>query len=193
MGNSEVGHINIGSGRVRAARARRDRRRRHRRHVRDEPRATSVHQPREGERRHAASVRLALRRPRAQFARSPRSADRCVRARERAARDRRVSRRSRHAAAQRASLHRSHRAYLATHGTPGPHHEHLRTLLCDGSRQALGARGKSVRAARTRRARAPRRDGDRSARRRLRARRERRIRAADRDRRRRSPWPTATR
>ncbi len=122
MGNSEVGHINIGVGPRRCRKGivvidAADRRRIVRRPTR---RSRSVLAHVQRARRHAALLRAALRRQGPQLAGSSRSAHRRGRRRRRADRDRRVSRRPRRAAARRAEVYIDRlEAYLAS-ARPAP-------------------------------------------------------------------------
>ncbi len=158
MGNSEVGHINIGSGRVvpqglvviDAA-------------IADGAFATNATlaaciAARAGERRHAAPVGFALgRRVHSSLDHLVALIDAAVAAHVPLG-DRLLSRRPRYAAARAHSLRRRSRSKTRRARRAGPHHQHLRPLLRDGSRQALGAHRESVRHAHRRRS-APRRDG----------------------------------
>ena len=172
MGNSEVGHTNIGAGRIvwmdlpRIDNAIADG------SFAANPALAELHRRPEGQRRHRAprGPRLARWRPR------PPAPDRRRRHRHRrrghSRRRPRLPRRPRRAAAERARPDRRARGRAARRR---PHRHRLRPLLRHGPRQALGAGrgGRGGDPARRRRARPDRGRGDRG---RLRPRRDRRVR-----------------
>ena len=177
MGNSEVGHLNLGAGAVvkqdltRIGEAVRTARLRERRPAgRGAGRAARApHRPR-------------LRRRRALGLEPSRGAHRDGGRGSRRRRRPRVHRRARHAARLGRRLPRAGAALVRKCVPPTRQRARglrRRTLLGDGSRQALGAHPEGVRHARARPCRAPRRQRRRGGSRCLRARRDRRVHRAD--------------
>ena len=178
MGNSEVGHLNFGAGRIAMMGHLAHRRRRRRRQPAIEPgqrgdlprRPASSPLPRP-----PPPPRPPLRRGRALVAAAPLRAHRGRALGGRAGRRPRLPRRTRHAAAERGRLPPAARA--GARPRQGRHRHDHGPLLGDGSRQAVGPRAPGLPGDRARRGGA-RADGLRRARGELRARRRRRVRRA---------------